>query len=72
VVMEDGMNTTFLQLRDDEKREIGERIARGEVVPDNDAQADAFDLMLDSGINVRGLYRWGSEFGEFEQFEVVA
>ena len=60
----------FYDLTSDERDELGERIAGGEVVADHANETDAFNITLDSGRRVSGLYRWGMDDGEYVKLVV--
>jgi len=49
--------------------ELGERVVRGEVSPDDSKRIDHVDLVLASGRRARGSYRWDGDWLAFEVAE---
>ena len=60
----------YMQLTDSERKELGDRIASGEVEPRPLEKIDDFSFILSSGRKASGSYRWESSWGEYLAFEI--
>ena len=61
---------SWSELSQDERRELGERIAGGDIWNETEGE-DCFDIALKcSGRNVSGRYLWESGMGEYEELTV--
>ena len=62
------IHPTYFKLTDEERTEMGHRIANGEIEPGEGI--DKFALDLESGRKVSGSYSWGSEWAEYIELDI--
>ena len=61
----------FYELTDNEKQELSERLAAGDVAPNPTEEKDHFYIGLSSGRIIYGSYCWDMDWGEFSELEIV-